>query len=253
MVERALDILECFSAEKAERGITEIAADLKIYKSRAFRLVKTLEGRGFLWQNPETGRYRLGLKLLGLSHLVEQELGWRQRVRPILEDLSLKTGGTTTLRVMENLEIHTIDVVESSDILKVAYPIGTRMPFSYGSHGLVLSAALPEPAVRQAIRERGLRRYTSRTITAPTRFLERLRAVRRQGYAFCDEGVTIGVRSVAVPVRNREGEVVASVGVSLPKARFPMERLVEVVRLAKQAAEALSAGVGHRITAGGTA
>jgi DNA-binding IclR family transcriptional regulator len=212
-------------------------------------LVKTLEGRGFLWRNPETGRYRLGLKLLGLSHLVQQELGWRHRVRPILEDLSLKTQGTATLRVMENLEIHTIDGVESSDLLKVAYPIGTKMPFSYGSHGPVLSAALPEPVVRQAIRERGLRRETPRTITDPARFLRWLRAVRRQGYAFCDEGVTIGVRSVAVPVRNREGEVVASVGASLPKARFPMERLAEIVRLAKQAAEDLSPVIGHRITA----
>lgn len=228
-VERALGVLEQFSAREPERGLTEIAEKLGVSKSMAHRLVATLVECGFLAQNPRTRRYRLGLRLLGLGAIVGDHLTLRRVALPHMEDLARQVGETIFLTMRDGAYGMVAARVEFKPSMNWVLGIGEWSDLTSGASNKIILAHLPAEE-REAILARS---------GAPDR-AERLRAdleqIRKQGWAFSVGEVTRHSAAVAVPILAQDGEVLAGLSIAGPAARFEAERVPDLVVRAQETA-----------------
>lgn len=242
-VERAAAILKAFSPITPSLGVSELARRLALHKSTVHRLLTTLEHEGFIVQDAG-GRYRLGLQLFELGSLVVNSMELQKIARGPLEEVHRACGETVHLAILDEGEVVYIDKIESTHQLRMHSLIGRRSPAHCTGLGKVLLAWLPAPALDQIIR-RGLRTYTSRTISSPDTLRNHLALVRQRGYAIDDGEHEELIRCAAAPVFDHTGAVVAavsiaSVGVDVESARFK-----EYVRLVQSCTQAISQALGH--------
>ena len=245
-IDKALEVLECFSNEKPEWGITELSRRTGLGKSRVFRILKTLEGRGFAEKNPGTGHYRMGLKVFELGQVVGGTIGLRGGVAPILLDLSERTGGTSVLRILDKGELLTLNVVTSTRMLHATPSVGARHPIYYGACGKVFLAFMDPREERRLLKSVHFRKFTHATITSHAGLDRELEKVRRVGYALSEEETVLGVRAIALPVRDREGTVAASIGLSFPTPYFPPEKTEEIAAAVQKVTDRASLILGYR-------
>lgn len=224
-VTKTLEVLEQFIDSNQEKGIHELSASTGIPVSTMQRLVNTLEARGYLMQNPHSYKYRLGLTLYHLYKSIAQTFHWVDQARQYMEALVQKHGETVNLAYLEGKSIVYLTKVDSPHILRPSFSIGTRYPAFCTSLGKCLLAFQPEESVRVIFSNDDLASLTNKTKTSINALLAELREVRRQGYAVDDEEFQEGLRCLAVPINNRERVVVASMSVTAPTTRMPMERL----------------------------
>jgi DNA-binding IclR family transcriptional regulator len=244
-VDRALGILEVL-ARTGESGVTEIAVELGVHKSTAFRLVATLEAHRLVEQTSDRGRYRLGTGILRLAGATTARLDLVQEARPISRQLAADTGETVNVAVLAESSALYLDQVAGSSALQPHNWVGQHIPLHATSNGKVLLSGLDESALDATLGK--LAAYTPRTITGRAEFRDELARVREQGYAVAVDELEIGLTAVAAPIRNAHGDVIASMSVSGPSFRLPEDRLVTVVRLVVAAAAEVShrLGWGHR-------
>jgi DNA-binding IclR family transcriptional regulator len=244
-VDRALAILEVL-ARRGESGVTEIAAELGVHKSTAFRLVATLEAHRLVEQTSDRGRYRLGMGILRLAGATTARLDLVQEARPISRQLAADTGETVNLAVLAESSALYLDQVAGSSALQPHNWVGQHIPPHATSNGKVLLSGLDGSGLDAALGS--LATYTPHTITGRAKFREELGRVREQGYAVAVDELEVGLTAVAAPIRNAHGDVIASMSVSGPSFRLPEDRVREVVRLVVAAAAEVShrLGWGHR-------
>ncbi len=242
----ALQVLE-FIAQRDEAALTAIARALGADKSRVVRVLRSLRLRGYVAQNKETKKYRLGPALGALAESYRRNMKLEVLAQPFMERLRDLLGGTAILRVLEDHNVVTIASAEASSDLKVTHRVGSRFPLSRGAHGKVLAAYMPEMTVRSILRSQGMKKYTAKTIVGLDKFLNHLKEVRSEGVGFDDEEVERGVRSLAAPVRDASGKVIASIGVSAPSFLIPKSSISSAARSVKQIAAELSAELGWSI------
>ena len=209
------------------------------------RLATTLVSEGMLEQNPDNGKYRLGIALFGLGALVRRRMDVSTEAKPHLFSLRETTGETVHLAILDKAEIMYVYNLESMQAIRMRSDIGIRKPAACTAEGLAMLAFQPT-SVTDAILARGLTARTSRTNTDPRRFRAVLAAVRERGYAVEDEESETGMRSLAAPIRNGAGEVVAAVGVAGPVQRLPDETLASFAPHVLSTAEAISVRLGYR-------
>jgi DNA-binding IclR family transcriptional regulator len=244
-VERALRILEILASAEAPKSLSQISAGVGLHVSTTYRLLATLRHRGFVEQDSEGGRYRVGVEAfrVGSSFLEEGNLG--PRIRPVLVDLAARTGETANLVVRHGLEAVYIDHVIGLQVAKLFTSIGQRVPLHCTAVGKVLLAYEPDAQVREFLSGLALMRLTRRTITTRAAFVRELAAVRAAGYAVDREEHEIGVACVAAPVHDAAGTVVAAIGISGPAGRvLSQERLLS--RVLSASAGAASRALGHQ-------
>jgi DNA-binding IclR family transcriptional regulator len=242
-VERAAAILKAFSPTAPSLGVTELARRLALHKSTVHRLLTTLEHEGFVVQDAG-GRYRLGLQLFELGSLVVNSMELQKIARGPLEEAHRACGETVHLAILDEGEVVYIDKIESTRQLRMHSLIGRRSPAHCTGLGKVLLAWLPAEALDQIIR-RGLRTYTSRTISSPGALRNHLALVRQRGYAIDDGEHEELIRCAAAPVFDHTGAVVAavsiaSVGVDVESARFK-----EYIGLVQSCSRSISQALGH--------
>jgi DNA-binding IclR family transcriptional regulator len=244
-VDRALGILEVL-ARTGESGVTEIALELGVHKSTAFRLVATLEAHRLVEQTSDRGRYRLGMGILRLAGATTARLDLVQEARPISRQLAADTGETVNLAVLSESSALYLDQVAGSSALQSHNWVGQHIPLHATSNGKVLLCGLDDAGLDAVLGT--LATYTPHTITGRAELREELDRVREQGYAVAIDELEVGLTAVAAPIRNAHGDVVASMSVSGPSFRLPEERVAEVVRQVKGAALEVShrLGWGHR-------
>jgi DNA-binding IclR family transcriptional regulator len=244
-VDRALAILECL-ARLGEAGVTELAAELGVHKSTAFRLAATLEGRRLVEQTSERGKYRLGVGILRLAGATTARLDVVQESRPVCRSLAAATGETVNIAVLSEHSALYLDQVAGSSALQPHNWVGQHIPLHATSNGKVLLSGLADEALDATVPE--LRKYTSRTITNRSRLREELERVRAQGYAVAVDELEVGLAAAAAPIRNAHGDVIASMSVSGPTFRMPEATLAAVVERLTDAALEVShrLGWGHR-------
>jgi DNA-binding IclR family transcriptional regulator len=244
-VDRALGILEVL-ARTGESGVTEIALELGVHKSTAFRLVATLEAHRLVEQTTDRGRYRLGMGILRLAGATTARLDLVQEARPIARQLAADTGETVNIAVLAESSALYLDQVAGSSALQPHNWVGQHIPLHATSNGKVLLCGLDDAGLDAVLGK--LATYTSRTITKRAQLRGELDRVREQGYAVAVDELEVGLTAVAAPIRNAHGDVVASMSVSGPSFRLPEERVAEVVRLVMGAALEVShrLGWGHR-------
>jgi DNA-binding IclR family transcriptional regulator len=239
-VDRALAILECL-ARLGEAGVTELAAELGVHKSTAFRLAATLEGRRMVEQTTDRGKYRLGVGILRLAGATTARLDVVQESRPVCRALAAATGETVNIAVLSEHSALYLDQVAGSSALQPHNWVGQHIPLHATSNGKVLLSGLDDKALDATVPE--LKKYTSRTITSRSRLREELDRVRAEGYAVAVDELEVGLAAAAAPIRNAHGDIIASMSVSGPTFRMPEATLADVVeRLTEAALE-----VSHRL------
>jgi len=243
-VRRAISILEAFSSEKAELGVTELSQKLNLHKSTVSRLLSSLQREGWVEENPLTHKYRLGMALVTLGGLVLQRLDVTQSALPHMRALVDITQETVNLAIRDRDEAVNIAEIPSPQPVRYIGWVGRRIPLHCTSTGKVLLAYLPT-AEREAFFARGLPRYTSNTITSSDLLRRELVRVREQGYAVCHEEFDIGLNGGAAPVRDHTREVVAVISVAGPAFRLSPDRFPVVATHVKQTALKLSLQLGY--------
>lgn len=236
VVHRAALVLRAL-ARRGPLGVSELSRELDLGKATVFRLLQTLSQEGLVRQDSGTSQYSLGPELVVLGQAAMEAIDLRTHVRPLMERLSAQTGLPTYLNVAGALDVVCLEHVPSMGGINLYGAAGHTMPYHACPSGLVLLAFGPEERVERVL-ERGLPRYGSQTITEPRRLLEALAATRDAGFASGVDDLEDGVSSIAAPIRDAAGRVVASLGIAgfshLFAKRF--EELVVGVREAAGAA-----------------
>lgn len=218
-VRNAALLLKEFRSREASIGVSELARRLGLGKSGVHRLLTTLVGEGLLERDPGTGGYRLGIVMFELGEAVRVHLDLHAAAGPVLAHLREQTGESSQVGVLDGDEVVYVDRLESAHSLRLMYEAGRRVPAHCTSSGKVLLAHLPEHA-REAALARPHRRLTPHTIVDADALREELAVVRSRGWAEAVNEREIGVASLAAPVRDRYGQVVAAVSIGAPVARF---------------------------------
>ncbi|MBE3580657.1 MAG: IclR family transcriptional regulator [Thermoanaerobacteraceae bacterium] len=239
---RLLTLLECFTFDKPEWGVTELSERLGLYKSVVHRMLVTLESRGFVSQDPATKKYRLGIKVFELGMVVASQMDLRKVAKPVMEELAAKTGETVLLEVVDELQGLCIEKVESPQSMKCTSQVGKRVPLYAGAPTKVLMAYLPEEIIDKIIGQ-GLERFTEQTVVDPDELLRQLAVIRQQGYCISWGEMDIGSVGIACPIWNHEKRVVAALSIVGPEIRI-RERVEEFLSYCRDAAEEISRQVG---------
>lgn len=242
-VDRAAALLLALGDSHGEAGVTELARRLGLHKSTASRLLATLEKRGLVEQDEESGKYRLGMVVIRLAERAERTLDLRALAMPELERLARTTRETTGLGVLDGDTMLTVAQADGPNLVAVGDWTGRSVPLHSASAGKVLLASLPEREILRLVR-RGLDRFTDRTITQLEPLLEELAKVRRRGYATAFGEWDAGVNGIAAPVHDARGNVIAALDIWGPAFRLTPQRMPELVRHARESAAAVSVRLG---------
>jgi DNA-binding IclR family transcriptional regulator len=239
-VERALNILEAAAHRREGLTNSEISRRLNIPKSSASYILRTLERRGYLRREGETGRYRLGLKILSLGADAQANLDLADVALPFMRALLDRVHLTVHLAVLDHGEAVYIEKVEAPGFFKVNTWVGRRMYLHSTSVGKALLAWLPRHGVEALVREQGLKKRTPKTITSVSRLWADLETVKEQGYAVDDEENSVGARCVAAPVFDAAGTVIAALGISGTLSQMDHHNLPRILDTLKEAARRIS-------------
>ena len=243
-VANSIRLLTSFSGEENELGITTLATRLRLAKSTVHRLAATLTGAGFLEQNSETGKYRLGVALFELGALVRRRMDVANEARPKLRELLEKTGETVQLGIVDHESVLYVYEMESRHAIRMAAAVGGRAPLHCTAVGKVLLAHQPADYVKQVLGN-GLKAYTPKTLTKREVLLEMLEEIAAREYAIDDEESEPGLRAVAAPVRNHTGNVIAALGVAAPVQRMTKKMMLDCVPDVIATAAAVSSRLGY--------
>ncbi|MDX2602405.1 IclR family transcriptional regulator [Streptomyces caniscabiei] len=243
-VDRAVSVLEIL-AQRGEAGVSEVAAEIDVHKSTAFRLLGALEARGLVEQTAERGKYRLGFGIVRLAGAVTGRLDITQQGRQVCERLSEEIGETVNIAVLQEHYAVNLHQVRGPGAVGTHNWVGQLTPLHATSSGKILLAHLPERERAEVLEASGLRRLTPHTLTARTKLEKALTEARELGYAVTLEELEIGLHAMAAPIRSREGEVIAALSASGPAYRFTEERIRELVPVLTRGAEEISRRMGY--------
>ncbi|MCF1592966.1 IclR family transcriptional regulator domain-containing protein [Streptomyces muensis] len=221
--ERGLAVIRSFDADHPARTLSEVAQTCDLTRAAARRLLLTLVDLGYVHQD---GRhFRLTPRVLELGYSYLSSVTLPQIAEPHLEQLVAQVRESSSLCVLDGEDIVYVARVPTRRIMTAAIAVGTRFPAYVTSVGRVILAHLPEEEVRLRLEAGELKQLTSRTITAPDALRAELGRIRRQGYAVVDQELEEGLRSVAAPVREPDGEVVAGVNIAVHAGRTSVDSI----------------------------
>ncbi len=251
-VSHALDILESFTKAESELGVTELSRRLGLHKNNVFRLLATLEHRNYIEQNKATENYRLGPKTLQIGSIFIEQRECRRQARPILENLAAASGETAVVAVLRANKVVYMDSVETNRTVRAVSRIGAMLPAHCTAVGKAQLASLSPVEIEGLYTEMDLPSLTDKSIKTRNALLAELKTVTIKGYALEDEECDLEVRSIAVPVRDFSGNVIAAIGIVAPASRLTDERLTKggALTLLQEAGRALSAQLGYSAPSG---
>jgi len=243
-VDHALQLLSCYS-EKEEMGVTELSKRLGLHKNNVFRILATLEFRGYIEQNKKTEGYRLGPKIFELGLIFKYQMGLIKHAKPIMEEIVKRHNETTYLGVLRNIYAIYIDNVETTHMVRVVSRVGSQIPAYATAIGKVQLAYLPSDELERLFKERKLRPLTENTITDKNVLMEELKKVAQEGYALDNEEFEKDVRCVAAPIRDYTRWVVAGLSISGPAFRMTDDVMPDLIETVKWGALQISKSLGY--------
>ena len=247
---KAIRVLEALTNKENGAGVTELSQEMNLPKSAVHKILSTFKSTGFVDQNLESKKYRLGLRIFELGNIVQSQLELRKIAHPYLYNLSKATNETTYLVVLEKRKIVYVDCVESTARLRSHPVFGEMVPLHCTGVGKAIMAFLPEEEIEKIIREKRLERFTNNTIIDPEVLKRELEDVRKRKYAIDNMEHEEGIRCVGASIRNHMGEVFAAISVSGPAQRFDKKRdkkrIEKMSKLVIEATEAISERMGYR-------
>ncbi len=246
VLDRAVSIINAIAESRPDAGLAELAETAQLHKSTAHRILMILEGHRIVDRDPQTGRYRLGLRLFELGTIAVGSFNIRERARRHLERLLYEVDETVHLCVLDGGEVLYLDKFEPSRSVRMASRIGRRNPAHCTAVGKAMLAWLPERETDEILRKHGLQRLTQNTITTPAELKVELKRIRKRGYSIDNEEVEEGVRCVGAAILDHVGRPLAAISVSAPSFRMAMEKVEIVAGPVCRAAQRLSEESGYR-------
>lgn len=226
-VQRAAQLLSAFLTPPHEFGVSELSRMLGQTKNQTFRLLQTLVDERLVIFDLVSKRYRLGYRVVELGVVAQKKLPLVAAAAPVLDRLAVESGETINLATLaDEVTVIVLDKRESERPLQIHARIGGRFPLHAGAISKLLLAYSSDAFVAEFLEHASpLERFTENTIVEPDSLRAEVQAIRAAGYAISDEDLDLGAVSVAAPIRNGTGEVIAGVSIAAPKARFgPAER-----------------------------
>jgi DNA-binding IclR family transcriptional regulator len=243
-VDRAISVMELLS-RRGWSGVTEVARELDIHKSTAYRLLTTLRDRGLVEQDAATEKYRLGFGLVLLARSASADLNILRCAEPVCERLSELTKETVTIAVLEDDDAVVIhQSISRASALSVDWT-GRHTPLHATASGKIFLSYMPEDQLLRVLRE-PLEHFTENTIVEPANLLDHTRRIPDEGYGYTVEELEVGLNAIGTPIRRADGTVVGTVSVSGPAFRLPPDTFPEISDLCKQAATEISRCLGFQ-------
>ena len=245
-VERALDILEFLMSRNEAISIKEISERLSIPNVTVFRIVKSLESKGYVYKQGSGGKYILGVKAVSFGNTVNKESNLSQIANAFMYELAKKSGQTVQLGVLFEYRVMYIDQIRTSDSLIHIEP--TREPFAVNisAGGKVLVAYLSEAKQKDFLTQAVLNKNTPNSIADKSEFQRELILVKSQGYAIDDEIFARGVRCIAAPIFNINRECVASLGITGHTQEITLDRMEYFIQLTIEVTNKISKALGYK-------
>ena len=220
---RGLDVLRSFGAQAPAQTLSECAERVGLTRAGARRILLTLQTLGYVEQDARQFRLTPKVMELGFAYLSAQP--WWGLAQPVMEELTRTLGESSSAAVLDGDDIVYVIRVPANRIMSINLGVGTRLPAYCTSMGRVLLAALPEDERIARVQAMTLEARTERTVTDPEELLDVLAKVRRQGWAHIDQELEIGLQSLAAPIKDRSGRVVAAINVSSQTQRTSVSRM----------------------------
>jgi DNA-binding IclR family transcriptional regulator len=242
-VDRAVSVLEILARE-GSAGVSEVAAEIGVHKSTAFRLLAALEERDLVEQNSERGKYQLGFGVLRLASAIPARLDMVRQAGPVVDDLAQRFDETINLAVLrEHYSVHVQQGLGSAAVASQNW-VGQLTPLHATSSGKILLANLDEEQVDSVLATAGLEAFTEHTITSRKTLMTQLAEARKTGFATVFEEFETGLNAAAVPVRDHTGAVVGALSASGPAYRFDRARIEEIADDLKEGGARISQRLG---------
>ncbi|MGV9991832.1 IclR family transcriptional regulator [Streptomyces sp. NPDC003374] len=247
-VTRALDILELFLDGDGTLSAPDIVRRLRLPRTTVHELVTTLAARQYIVPvTGRPGRYRLGVRPYQLGSRYAEQLDLAAEGRQVAQSVAQTCDETVHVAILEDTDVIYIAKVDSTHAVRMVSAAGRRLPAHCTSVGKMLLASLPERELAERIPDGAeLAAMTPHSITDPAVLREKLAGIRQRGIAVESRESNPDVSCVAAPVRDRTGQVVAALSISVPMIRWSEERRAELEQLAAKGAAELSERLGHR-------
>jgi DNA-binding IclR family transcriptional regulator len=236
-VERTLLILEAVAQREGGMSNADFSRKLKIPKSSASYILRTLEQHAYLRRDRDNGKYRLGIKVLSLSRAALSGVDIREVALPIMRNLVEHIHLTTHLAILDHQEAVYVEKVEAPGFIKMDTWVGRRMEVHSTAVGKALLAYLDASEREKIVRNRGLKKLTPHTITSMTKLMKEFEHVRQVGYS---------ARCVGAPIFNSQSEVEASLGSTGTITAVPRDAVPRLAEMVKDAARRISHQIGYR-------
>lgn len=244
-VARAIEILKCFTLEKRELKLADIAMLTGLNKSTAHGIIATLKQHGLIDQNSETLRYRLGLGVLALGETVLDSMNILDIAAPLLERLSNQVGETVMLGILDGHDVVYIYKHETSQSMRIVTAVGARNPAYCTSLGKAMLAYL-NPEQLQRHLPKTLTPKTTASIQSKTLLMEQLADIRINGYAYENGEAIEGLSCVGAPIFNNQGLITYAISVAAPTQRFDSLKASQVRVQLQNIASEISTALGYR-------
>jgi IclR family KDG regulon transcriptional repressor len=242
--DRALQVLEYLAKVPEGATFSDIARALDLPKSSTHELLAVMTDRSFLEYRPETKSYRIGIRTWELGQAFVSHRDVLTEARPVIASVAARLDETVQISVLDGLEEVYLDRVDSSQPLRVQAIVGSRAPAHTTALGKILLSDQREADVFNELRGRELTSLTPNTITAPEALIDELRWVRLMGFALDDEEHAVGLRCVAVPLRDHLGSTVAAISVAVPITRGSADELTDALLTLEHGAREISRKLG---------
>ncbi|MGO0063298.1 IclR family transcriptional regulator [Brevibacillus fluminis] len=237
-LDQALKLLHSFTRERPQWGVRELAAEMQMSHTVAYRMLVTFTRHGLLTQDPETKKYRLGLKVLEYGGIIRDQLNITDIIYPVMKALSDKTGESIFLTWLDGSDGICTEIVESNQSIKYALSVGSRTPLYAGASNKVIMAYMPIDVIK-AILEKGLQPKTPHTIANRESLLQNLETIKKAGWAYSQGEYTEDTFGVAMPIFDSSGKPVASLTIAGPTYRMSDEKVPEMVEALRKSIDSI--------------
>lgn len=245
-IDRAVAILECFSEEKKELKLTEISDKLGLNKSTVHGIISTLKYHGFISQDEETQRYKLGIRFIEFGELVVNSMNIRNAALPLVEEVCGKIDETVHVAMLDGTNVVWIGKSESTKSIKTSTKIGASLPAYATADGKIILCYQDGDNINKYLPRR-IPKHTQNTVTNKAEFIRRLENMKKNGYAIDNEEYVEGIKCIAAPIFDHDGNVKFSLSTTGPAFRMTEEKIKETLVIIKEAANEISRRLGYKL------
>lgn len=223
-VSKALNVLEVFTAEAPSWGLRDISKSVGLSHTVVYRILRSFEEKGYIFQNPETKKYELGIKFIELGNIISENLRIYDLINPILHKAAVESGESVVLTIVDNNEGLFVKIAESEQNIKFAESVGKRSPLYIGASHKVILAYFPEELQHQII-EQGLEK-NAKSIETKESFLETLEEIKVKGWFYTAGETYTDVAAISIPLFDSRNYIIGSVSIAGPVFRLTEEKAI---------------------------